>query len=131
MERHWLLLLILCTGSCAAPGPGGSPSAAQGRAAGPACFSTNFIEGYETLGREAIRVRVGVNDRYDILFAGGRCDQLEWSQSLAIDTFATSQLCVGKQPGQGMLHFRDPLSHRRIACHIDEVRSAPPEPPKA
>jgi hypothetical protein len=126
MKAGALILFTLCTavGSCAAPGPGGrNHPSAQGLAAND-CFSSSFISGYETVDNHTIRVRAGVDDRYDIVFSGGRCDQLDWSQRLAIETPATSQLCVGKSLGQGMLAFRDPVSRRRVECHIDEVRRA-------
>jgi hypothetical protein len=125
MKPHALTLFALsaAVGSCAAPGPDGKTSRAQALAASD-CFSSSFISGYETIDDHSIRVRAGVNDRYDIIFAGGRCDQLDWSQRLAIETPGTSQLCVGKSLGQGTLAFRDPVSRRRIECHIDEVRRA-------
>jgi hypothetical protein len=126
MNVHALTLFALCTavGSCAAPGSDNrSHSPVQGLAAND-CFSSSFISGYETVDDHTIRVRASVKDRYDIVFSGGRCDQLDWSQRLAIETPATSQLCVGKSLGQGTLAFRDPVSRRRIECHIDEVRRA-------
>lgn len=123
MKVGALILFTLCMAAqgCAAPAPDGGSPPAQGLASSD-CFSSSFISGYETVDKHTIRVRTGVNDRYDIIFSGGRCDQLDWSQRLAIETPATSQLCVGKSLGQGTLAFRDPVSRRRIECHIDEVR---------
>ncbi len=126
MKRFTLIVVSISTavGSCAAPGPdGGRHPAAQGLVAND-CFSSSFISGYENVADNIIRVRAGVDDRYDILFSGGRCDQLDWSQRLAIETPGTSQLCVGKSLGQGEIFFRDPVSGRRVQCHIDEVRRA-------
>lgn len=116
--------LTSCTGL--QPDQAGSAAAPQSD-----CFSSSFISGYETVDDKTIRVRANVNDRYDILVSGGRCNMLEWSQRLAIETPATSQLCVGEQLGQGDIAFRDPTSRRRVTCHIDEVRRAPADQPKA
>jgi hypothetical protein len=119
------LAAIFCAAllGCSAPGPG-TPDPARGPASN-GCFSSSFITDYDTAGKGTIRVRAGVNDRYDIVFSGGRCGQLDWSQRLAIETPATSQLCVGKQLGQGDIIFRDFATRDRVVCHIDEIRRAP------
>jgi hypothetical protein len=125
MTIRYSLALLIFVASCAPPSK--TADMATSTSTGAECFSTSFITGYEVAGDNMIRVEVGVDQRYDIIFSGGRCDQLDWSQRLAIETHATSQLCVGKQLGQGELAFRDPVSRRRIKCHIDEVKVAAAE----
>ena len=125
LKRHVLILpaFTAALGSCAAPVPGDAPSVAQGPA--DSCFSAAFITDYETIDERRIRVRAGVDERYDIFVSGGGCNMLEWTQRLAIETPATSHLCVGKTLGQGDLRFRDPVSRRQVTCHIDEIRPVP------
>jgi hypothetical protein len=125
---RWIIVLtaVCLTLACAAvDAPGPVSSAASSRD----CFNVSMVTGYEAIDDDTIRLRAGPSRDYELDLSGGRCRDVDWTQRLAIESTPSSFICVGSQPGQGNIHFRDAATQRRVSCYIDEVRrSATPGP---
>ncbi len=118
------LVLVASLPACAAPPPGEQAGPPLGRD----CFNVQFLTGYETVDRDTLRVRAGSNASYELDISGAQCSQIDWAHRVAIESTPSSWICVGNQPGQGTIAFRDPTTRRRVECYIDDVRRAPVEP---
>jgi hypothetical protein len=102
---------------------------AQGGAAGRDCFNVSFVQGFSSVGRSTVRLDLGPGQKYDVDIEGAQCDQVDWTQRLALESSVSSWICVGDQIGQGNVYFRDPATRRRLSCYIQNVRRVS-EPPK-
>lgn len=118
MKTMLALLTTAALGGCAAP----SPRHVDAKPADGECFNVSFVQGYSSVDRDTIRLDVGPGTSYDVDISGGRCDQVDWTQKLALESTPSSWICVGKQVGQGNIHFRDPTTRRRTSCYIEDVR---------
>jgi hypothetical protein len=117
-----VLAIIAVSAACAAldqPQPEGADRA------GRDCFNVGMVTGYETVDTDTIRLDAGPSAKYDVDLSGGQCRDVDWTQRLAIDSTPSSWLCVGSQPGQGNIRFRDPPTRRAVSCYIQAVRRAP------
>jgi len=120
--------LILCTIiGLAACSSQPQPRTAQGPARD--CFNVAFVQGYSSVGRNLVRLDAGPGSSYDVRIAGPQCDQIDWSQRIALESSSPSWICAGDAIGQGNIYFRDPVSRRRLSCYIEKVsRAATPDP---
>lgn len=120
VRMHWTVALAaLCVAAaCAAADQPGS----QAPTADRDCFNVSMVTGYETIDDDTLRLDAGPSRTYKIDLSGGQCRNVDWPQRLAIESSPSSSLCVGSQPGQGNIHFREPATQRRASCYIDEVR---------
>jgi hypothetical protein len=84
-----------------------------------------MVTSYETVDDNTIRLDAGPSTKYEVDLSGGLCRNVDWTQRLAIESTPSSFVCVGSQPGQGNIHFRDPTTQRRASCYIDDVRRVP------
>ena len=108
--------------SCTAP-------SAQRTATAPAgqdCFNVSLVQGYSSVDRDTVRLDAGPGASYDVDISGPQCDQVDWTQKLALESTPSFWICVGKQIGQGNIYFRDPTTRRRVSCYIEDVRRAAP-----
>jgi hypothetical protein len=85
-----------------------------------------LVQGYSAVDRDTVRFDLGPGPAYDVDMSGPRCDAVDWTQRLALESTPSSWICVGDAPGQGNIHFRDQLTRQATSCHIDAVRVAPP-----
>jgi hypothetical protein len=117
------IALAACT---AAP----QPQAQTGPTAGRDCFNVSFVQGFSSVGKSTIRLDAGPGQKYDVEISGPQCDQVDWTQRLALESTPSSWICVGDAIGQGNVYFRDPASRRRLSCYIQNVRrvSEPTKP---
>jgi hypothetical protein len=114
------LALAACT---AAPPPAARAEGPASHAtAGRDCFDTNFVQGFSSVGKSVIRLDVGPGQKYDVDIEGSQCDQVDWTQRLALESTPSSWICVGNAIGQGNVYFRDPTTRRRVSCYIQNVR---------
>jgi hypothetical protein len=130
MKHCLTLAAILALGACsAAPAPS---LHADGQVSHPNngrdCFDTNFVQGFSSQGKNVIRLDVGPGQKYDVDIAGAQCDQVDWTQRLALESTPSSWICVGDAIGQGNVYFRDPTTRRRLSCYIQNVRRVPEQP---
>lgn len=93
------------------------------------CFNTSFVSGFSTVDRDTVRLDAGPRRSYDVDLLGPGCDQLNWTESLALESSPSSWICVGDGPSQGNISFRDPATRQRISCFIQNVRRVPDAPP--
>jgi hypothetical protein len=118
---RWIIVLaaFVMTAACAAV----DETRSEGSSAGSRdCFSVSMVTGYETVDDDTIRLQAGASTEYEIDLSGGQCRDVDWTQRLAIESTPSSFICVGSQPGQGNIHFRDPTTQRRVSCYIEDVR---------
>lgn len=101
------------------------PAASSGRD----CFNTSFVSGFSPVDRDTVRLDAGPRRSYDVDLEGPGCDQLNWTESLAIESSPSSWICVGDGPSQGNIYFRDPATRQRTSCFIQNVRRVPETPP--
>jgi hypothetical protein len=119
MRSISVMALATVIGACAAPQ---QPQTAA--AASRDCFNVSLVTGYETVGPDTIRLDAGVSAKYDVDISGGQCRNVDWTHRLAIESTPSSWVCVGSQPGQGNIRFRDPTTQRVVSCYIRDVRRA-------
>jgi hypothetical protein len=133
MKQLFLSAAILALAACtAAPAPGtqARAGAAPGATAGKDCFNVSFVHGFSSVGKSTVRLDVGPGQKYDVDISGAQCDQVDWTQRLALESSTSSWICVGDAIGQGNVYFRDPTTRRRLSCYIQNVRRVS-EPAKA
>lgn len=85
------------------------------------CFNARFVNGFSEVDRDTVRVRVGVNDYYDV-HVTGTCMDLDWTNRLALVTRTRSMLCVGNAFGEGE------LVTEQDRCTITEISHSPRRP---
>jgi hypothetical protein len=111
--------LILCStvalAACSSPP---QPGTAQGARD---CFNVAFVQGFSSVGENLVRLDAGLGSSYDVRIAGPQCDQIDWSQRIALESSSSSWICAGDAIGQGNISFRDPVSRRRMSCYIENV----------
>lgn len=117
---RWIFVLaaLAMTTGCAAVDQPESDASTSSRD----CFNVSMVTGYETVDDDTIRLDAGPSTKYEVDLSGGQCRNVDWTQRLAIESTPSSFICVGSQPGQGNIHFRDPATQRRVSCYIDDVR---------
>lgn len=101
MMRLLLAASVITLFGCAAADDGPAEAeAATAADAGRDCFNTRNISGYSSVDDDTVQIRVGVNDYYDVdVF--GTCNQLDWSNRLAIVSNSGSFICAGDiSPGR-------------------------------
>lgn len=118
MKRFLPLPALLMAAACAADAPNRPPTASDGRD----CFNVQFVTGYSSVDRDTVRLDAGPRQRYDVDIRGPLCDQIDWTQRIALESTPSSWICTGRQAGQGEIHFRDPGTRRRTSCYIEAVR---------
>lgn len=120
---------VLTFVGCTAPQP---QQAQQAQAApdGRDCFNVSMVQGFSSVGKTTVRLDLGPGPKYDVNIAGAQCDQIDWSQRIALESSTSSWICVGDAIGQGNVYFRDPATRRRLSCYIEDVRRVS-EPAKA
>lgn len=116
-----IVSLLVLTACAAQPQANGSASPPVGRD----CFNVQFLTGYETMDRDTLKLRAGPCASYEVDISGAQCSQIDWAHRVAIESSPSSWICVGNQPGQGTIAFRDPTTRRRVECFIEAVRPAP------
>lgn len=125
MHRALVLSATLFVGvlaACVTQPPSQAQNTAQRAPTGRDCFNVQFLTGYETVDRDTLKVDAGPGASYEIDIAGAQCTQMDWTHRLAIESTPSSWMCVGSQPGQGSIAFRDPTTRRRVECYITAVR---------
>lgn len=118
MRMLTLAIPMLVLAGCAAQ----APQTARGPASGGDCFNVSMVTGYSSVDRDTVRVDAGPSRTYEIDISGPMCDQIDWTQRIALESRPGSWICVGDRVGQGEIHFRDPATRRRVSCHIEGVR---------
>lgn len=121
---RWIAVLAV-TAICAACAVEGRPQSDAVSRAGRDCFNVSMVTGYESLDTDTIRLDAGPGAKYEVELSGGQCRDLDWTQRLAIESTPSSWICVGSQPGQGDIRFRDPTTRRAVSCYIQSVRRVP------
>lgn len=117
---------LLSLAACAA-----QPDETQSAAAPDAsrdCFNINAVSGFNDVDRDTLRVSVGAGREYELDFRGPGCNQLEWSENIAIESRPSEWICAGSGPGLGQIHFNEPTSGHARTCFIERVRRLPAPP---
>lgn len=117
---RWIIVLaaFVMSAACSAVDEPQSDAVATGNRD---CFNVSMVTGYETVDEDTIRLQAGPSTQYDVDLSGGQCRNVDWTQRLAVESTPSSFICVGSQPGQGNIHFRDSTTQRRVSCYIENV----------
>ena len=126
--RAWLICSIAALLSVAGCAASEAPSAAA--VADRDCFSVRQVTGFNVQDDETVRLSVGAGEAYVAEIQGPACGQIEWTESLAIESRPSSFLCVGDGPGIGDIAFRDSALDRVITCRITALSRAPESAPE-
>lgn len=127
MRIPTLAIATLVLADCAAQ----SPQTDRGPASGGDCFNVSMVTGYSSIDRDTVRLDAGPSRTYEIDISGPMCEQVDWTQRIALESRPGSWICVGDRVGQGEIHFRDPATRRRVSCHIEDVRRPVEAEPEA
>ena len=86
------------------------------------CFYTRNVTSFAAPDEKTLYVRVGVRDvyRFDMF---GACPDIDWNQSLALVSRASSRICSGMDAE--VVTHRTGLGPQR--CPVSDVRKLPPE----
>lgn len=123
MLRALSFSLLFPLAACA--GSSGSPDQ---RAEAGDCFNVGQVSGFSEQPGSAVRVHTSVNRSYDLELTGPSCDDVGWARSIALDAAPSRWMCVGDQPVQGRVRFRDSGSQSVTSCQVTRVtRSEPAE----
>lgn len=122
MKTFTLSLATLMLAGCAASQAQESQQAERGPQFGRDCFNVRMVSGYSSVDRDTIRLDAGPRRSYEVDISGPMCDQVDWTQRIALESNPGSWICVGDAVGQGEIHFRDPATRQRVSCYIDAVR---------
>lgn len=126
MKPYGLLLAAsLLLAACAAPGQTASNAAPSGRD----CFNSNFVNGFETLDRDTVRVSTSPRTEYDLKISGPTCSNITWTNAVSLRTRGSPWICTGSSAGIGDIRFRDSAQSQLVSCTIDSVTRAPPRQP--
>lgn len=79
--------------SACAPTMGGTETAAM-TTEPRECFFTRNVNGFSAPDNDTLYLRVGVNDVYEMQMFG-TCPEMDWAQSLAIQSRSGSTVCSG------------------------------------
>lgn len=120
MRRALLAAVCLASVACAAPTV--QTPQTNSAAASRDCFDVSLVTGYDTVDRDTIRLQAGPSTEYDVDVSGGQCTNVDWTHRLAIESTPSSWICVGRQPEQGNIRFRDPTTNHHVSCYIEDVR---------
>lgn len=121
MRRTVPIAILLAAAACTAPSDHLVATPGSERD----CFNVGVVTGYDSVDRDTVRLQAGPSTEYDVDLSGGQCNNLDWAHRLAIESTPSSWICVGSQPGQGNISFRDPATNRRVSCYIGNVRRVP------
>ena len=126
MKRIQVSVAALALGAC-----GASPPPSSAVAKGHDCLNTSFVQGFNAVSKNTVRLDAGPGSTYDVDIEGAQCTDIDWAQRIALESTGSSWICVGDAIGQGNVYFRDPATHRRLSCYIKDVRRvSEPDKPK-
>jgi hypothetical protein len=120
-KRLNLVLLVAAAGLSTSCAPTEQQAASDPRS-GHDCFNVADVTGFESVDTDTVKLHVGVGDEYEVDLEGGQCNDVDWTQKLALESTPSSWLCTGKDPAQGNIYFRNPVTRHRVQCYIKDVR---------
>jgi len=119
---------LVCAATLLSPHTASAAGVAPSSTAGArSCFSSGQLSNFAASGEEALNLRVGVRDYYQLKLLG-RCSELPWAQTIGLQTRGGSDfICSGldvtvivPRPGGG-----------RERCMATDLRKLTPEEVKA
>lgn len=119
MARNRLAAVLALIAAAAALGACSSTKTASN---GPRqCFNVNSISNYAAVDRKTVNLRVGVSDYYQVTMLGV-CPDINWTQKVAFQATAGSQVCDGLDL---TVHVPGPTGPQE--CAADTIRKLTPE----
>lgn len=116
-----LTLCLAASGTAAAK----SPPEAGAATAKRQCFWTSQVNNFASSDDRIVNVRVGVKDVYQFEMLG-RCNDVDWSQKIAVVSRGSSQICTGLD---AEVIAPSPIGPQH--CPVRSVRKLTPEEVKA
>ncbi len=110
----------LAAGCAAPPSEGGAALAGANQSD---CFSVRSVTGFNEVDRTTVRVNIGQHRSYDVHVVA-TCQELDWTDRIALTARSGNFLCVGRGFGQGEVRTRGDR------CTIVDITHSPrpPEP---
>lgn len=112
---------LMCLGSATAKSPE-TPKPAKSRGQ---CFWTHQVNNFASDDNRTVNLRVGVSDIYQLEMFG-RCQDVDWSQKIAIVSRGGSSICTGLD---AEIIAPTPIGPQR--CAVKTVRKLTPDEVKA
>jgi len=115
---------LLTLGAATAGSPEAPKTAKAAKARGQ-CFWTDQVNNFASSDDRIVNLRVGVKDYYQLEMLG-RCQDVDWTQSIAIVSRGSSSICTGLD---AEIIAPTPIGPQR--CAVKTVRKLTPEEVKA
>jgi hypothetical protein len=90
------------------------------------CFNINTVSGFNAVDDDTVRVSAGASRTYELDLRGPGCSQVEWTETIALESRPSPWICTGSGPGLGEVHFRESGGGRVRSCFIESARRLPP-----
>ena len=103
----------------------GAPETPKPAKARSQCFWTHEVNNFASSDDRIVNLRVGVNDYYQLEMLG-RCQDVDWTQSIGIVSRGSSSICTGLDA-----EIIAPTSIGPQRCAVKTVRKLTPEEVKA
>jgi hypothetical protein len=117
--------MSLLTLGAATAGSPEAPKTAKAAKARSQCFWTDQVNNFASSDDRIVNLRVGVKDYYQLEMLG-RCQDVDWTQSIAIVSRGSSSICTGLD---AEIIAPTPIGPQR--CAVKTVRKLTPEEVKA
>ncbi len=121
--RALTLAAVTALAACAAQDERQSAAAPE---ASRDCFNINAVSGFNAVDGDTARVSAGASREYELDVRGPGCNQLQWTEDIALESRPSQWICAGAGPGLGQIHFRESAGGQARTCFIEEVRRLPP-----
>ena len=112
---------LMCLGAATAKSPE-TPKPAKSRGQ---CFWTDQVNNFASDDNRTVNLRVGVSDIYQLEMFG-RCQDVDWSQKIAVVSRGGSSICTGLD---AEIIAPTPIGPQR--CAVKTVRKLTPDEVKA
>lgn len=117
--------MSLLTLGAATAGSPEAPKTAKAAKSRSQCFWTDQVNNFASSDDRIVNLRVGVKDYYQLEMLG-RCQDVDWTQSIAIVSRGSSSICTGLD---AEIIAPTPIGPQR--CAVKTVRKLTPEEVKA
>lgn len=124
MTRRTLRAIAFATlvglAACAAQGEE-NETAGTDRSGRGDCFNVSAVAGFNAVDDDTVKITSGARE-FELDIRGPGCNQVQWTENIAIEGRPSPWICTDDGPNQGQIHFSDSVVGQPRTCFIQEVR---------